>query len=110
MRKYYSILLKRLPSDYMVTLGRLCKAIPVNDQTVDDIITSTDSSVGNMKILHHLILKTENDNGLLDFCNAVEKILPDVPTVLGPLRNGNYIRSYTQYCVLFSFVVLIYSK
>ena len=88
MRKYYSILLKRLPSDYMVTLGRLCKAIPVNDQTVDDIIISTDSSVGNIKILHHLILKTENDNGLLDFCNTVEKILPDVPTVLRPLRNG----------------------
>ena len=72
----------------MVTLGRLCKTMPVDDQVLDDIITSADSSVANEKILHHLILLIQNDNGLFDFCNSVETLLQDLPAVLEPLRNG----------------------
>ena len=72
----------------MITLGRLCKAIPVDDETLDEIISSTDSPIANKKMLHLLILMMENDNNLLDFCNSVETILQDIPAVLTPLRNG----------------------
>ena len=88
MKKHYSILLKSLPADHMITLGRLCKAIPVDDETLDEIISSTDSPIANKKMLHLLILMMENDNNLLDFCNSVETILQDIPAVLTPLRNG----------------------
>lgn len=88
LKKHYNTLLRSLPSDHMITLGRLCKAIPVDDQVLNDIIASADSPAANKKILHHLILLILNDNSLLDFCNSMETILQDVPTVLEPLRNG----------------------
>ena len=72
----------------MITLGRLCKAIPVDDQVLDDIIASADSSTANKKILHYLVLLIQNDNSLLDFSNSMDTILEDMPTVLEPLRNG----------------------
>ena len=72
----------------MVTLGRLCNVIPVDDEKLDEIIAGTDSPVANKKMLDLLILLIKNDNNLLDFCNSLEKILQDMPTVLGPLRSG----------------------
>ena len=88
LKKYYGALLKSLPEDHMVTLGRLCKTIPVDDDVVDQVISCEDPSVANKKILHILIMTVENDNNLLDLCNSLRAILQEVPTVLSPLRNG----------------------
>ena len=88
IKKHYTSLLRCLPSDHMITLGRLSQAIPLRDQTIDQIISCTDSTEANKKILHLLILMIENDNNLLDFCSAMEKILRGIPTALESLRNG----------------------
>ena len=88
LKKHYSALLKSLPEDHMVTLGRLCKAIPVDDDVIDRVISCEDPAVANKRILLCLIMAVKNDKSLLDFCKSLEAILQDMPAVLSPLRNG----------------------
>jgi len=71
----------------MITLGRLSQTTELSDQTVDQVISCSSSKESNGKILDYLIMTVKKDNGLLDFCSTLEKLL-ETPVVVEPLRAG----------------------
>jgi len=87
LKKHYHTLLKSLPEDHMITLGRLSQNTELSDQTVDRVISCSSSEESNQQILDHLIMKVKRDNDLLEFCSTVEK-LSETSAVVETLRAG----------------------
>ena len=88
LKKHYYTLLKSFPSDHMISLNRLCQLADISDQTVDEIISCSSPQEANEKILDYLIVDIKNDNSLLDFCDAIEKIVGNDSVALESLRVG----------------------
>ena len=88
MKKHYYKILRDFSSDHMISLSRLCLLANISDQTVDKIISRSSLHEANEVILEYLILDIKNDHSLLDFCDAVEKIVGSDSTILESLRSG----------------------
>ena len=88
MKKYYYDVLKSLPSDHMISLGRLCEVATVTDTTVDKIISCASSGESNREIVDTLIRMTDSDSGLVKFCDALEAIVGSSSDVIESLRSG----------------------
>ena len=81
-------MLRSLPSDHMISLGRLCQVATVNDTTVDRVISCSSSREANEAILDTLICITDGDQKLIKLCNALEEIMGCASDALELLRSG----------------------
>jgi len=88
LKKHYYNLLKSFPSDHMITLGKMCQLTFIDDGLVDRILSCSTSRQANRAMLDIMIVLIKSDLQLLDFCNALEGILGNMPAVLMPLRIG----------------------
>ena len=91
LKKHYYNVLRSLPSDHMISLGRLCKVATVKDTTVDRVVSCSSSREANKEILDTLIYITDRDRKLLKFCNALEKIVGSDSDAVESLRSGWYL-------------------
>ena len=88
LKKHYYDVLRSLPSDHMISLGRLCQVATVLDTTVDKIISCSSSEESNREIVDTLIYMTDSDSGLVKFCDALEAIVGRSSGVIESLRSG----------------------
>ena len=72
-----------------MSLGRLCKLVPLSDDVVD-IIVSSSPSEGNQKLLNICMVTIENNKCLPRFCSLVEQIIdnPKLSQLLKIFREG----------------------
>ena len=87
LKKHYHTLLKSVPEDHMITLGRLSQTTELSDQTVNQVISCSSSEEANQMILDYIIVTIKCDSDLLEFCTTVEKLLEN-SAVVEPLRAG----------------------
>ena len=88
LKKHYYNVLESLPSDHMISLGRLCKVATIKDATVDRVISCSSSREGNKEILDTLICITHSDHKLTKFCSALEIIVGHASDAVESLRSG----------------------
>ena len=90
LKRYYNFLWKNFPQDHLVSLGRLCKLVPLSDDVVDDIVSSSSSEEGNQKLLNICVVMIETDESLPRFCNLVDKIIdnPKLSKMMKIFRDG----------------------
>ena len=95
LKKHYHNLLKSLPDDYMVTIGKLCESgvAKDNDQTVNTILSWPNAKFVNKKILEFLIGCIENDEHVFTFCERMETIVNNM-AVVHAVRDGKLVCSY----------------
>ena len=91
LKKHYHNLLRNFPSNHMTTLSIMCQHTIIPDSDVDQILSCSTSKESNKKILDIMIEIIKDDTYLLKFCKALEAMLGNIPTVLRPLRIGQYI-------------------
>ena len=94
LKKHYYDVLWSLPSDHMISLGRLCRVATITDTTVDRIISCSSPKESNREIIDTLIHMTDSDSGLVKFCDALEGIMGGSSDVIESLRSGQYNQSY----------------
>ena len=89
LKRYYNFLWKNFPQDHLVSLGRFCKLVPLSDDVVD-IIVSSSPDEGNQKLLNICVVTIENDKSLPRFCSLVEHIIdnPKLSQLLKIFRDG----------------------
>ena len=90
MKKYYNFLLRNLPPDHLVTLGKVCKLIPLDDAVVDIIVTASTPLEGNMRIIKIFVLGVQNIKCLLEFYYAFDKLIdnPKVSKIMKAFKRG----------------------
>ena len=84
-----------------MSLGRFCKLVPLSDDVVD-IIVSSSPDEGNQKLLNICVVTVDNDKSLPRFCSLVEQIIdnPKLSQLMKIFRDGenacaiNTIHSY----------------
>ena len=88
LKAHYDTILRLMPYNYEVTLGKLQKHL--SDEQICAILTSSDSTIVNKKILDFLIERTNCLEELLDLCDQLEKIATsnDMKIVLNKIRLG----------------------
>ena len=90
LKKHYYNLLRSFPPDHMTNLGKMCECTIISDVLIDQILECSTPQQSNQKMLDILILIIKDDSDLLEFCKAMEGVLGNLPTVIGPLRIGGY--------------------
>ena len=75
LKRYYNFLWKNFPQDHLVSLGRFCKLVPLSDDIVDMIVSSSSPEEGHQKLLNICVITIEKDKALLTFCDIVDKII-----------------------------------
>ena len=90
LKKHYYNLLRSFPPDHMTNLGKMCKHTIITDELVDQVLDCPTPEESNQAMLDIMILIIKEDNDLLEFCKALEGILGNKLTVLGPFRIGQH--------------------
>jgi len=95
LKKYYNFLLRNFPPDHLVTLGRVCKLIPVDDAIVNMIATAPTPLEGNKRMLNIFVLGIRDSKSLVDFCYAVYQVIdnPRVSKIMKAFKCGMYVFS-----------------
>ena len=77
----------------MVTLGRVCKLIPVDDSVVDIIATAATPLEGNRRMMNIFILGIRDTKSLADFWYAINKVIdnPRVSKIMKAFKCGMYV-------------------
>ena len=106
LKRYYNFLWKNFPQDHLVSLGRFCKLVPLSDDVVDLIVSSSSPEEANQKLLNICVVTIEKDKALLSFCDIVDKIIdnPKLSKMMKIFKDGEhachvrmYVRTYIYY-------------
>ena len=103
LKRYYNFLWKNFPQDHLVSLGRFCKLVPLSDDIVDMIVSSSSPEEGNQKLLNICVITVDKDKALLTFCDIVHKIIdnPKLSKIMKIFRDGErpYHVPVLRYCI-----------
>lgn len=107
LKRYYNFLWKNFPQDHLVSLGRFCKLVPLSDDIVDLIVSSSSPDEGNQKLLNICVVTIVKDKALLTFCDLVDKIIdnPKLSKIMKIFRDGErpyHVPVRTKLCATYS--------
>ena len=93
LKAHYRTILHLMPDNYELTVGKLQNYI--SDEQICTILSSSNSTIANKRILDCLIERMRFREELLDLCDQLEKIssLHELKTVINILRSGKYVRT-----------------
>ena len=74
LRKHYHMLLASLPDDHVTTVSILSETVPVDELFFNEVISFTDHSVANEKILIAMILMVNRDTQFKGFAQLAQLI------------------------------------
>ena len=84
LQSHYSVLVRSMPDDYMNTVSKLERHL--TGDHIGSILECKDVFTANQRILDCLIEQINTKEGLLDFCNWLNKIT-DKPALNASLKN-----------------------
>ena len=77
LKKCYSIMIDKLPSNHLITLLRLQDLALLPDKVVDRIVHSASAQVGNKMIVDYLIGLVHFEDHIIIFCAFAERMLKE---------------------------------
>ena len=88
LRTHYHTILRLMPDDYELTVGKLQNYISFDQICV--ILSSSNSTIANKMILENLIERMSCREELFDLCDQLESIITshDMKIVINALRLG----------------------
>ena len=72
LRKHYHMLLASLPDDHVTTVSILSETVPVDEMFFSEVISFTDHSIANEKILIAMILMVNRDTQFKGFAQLAK--------------------------------------
>ena len=96
LKRNYTRLCQCLPQNYEKTVDKLKQIMPnTPDNFIDQMRAYPETEIINEVIMSHVIFAIRSDYGVLEFCNAVDKLYDDVASkkFVASLRNGMCIHS-----------------
>ena len=90
LKKYYHVLWRAFPEDYMTSLINISKLVTLEQSEIDLITSHSTAVAANKAILDIMILRKGSHKDLLEFCSVMEEVIVDKQKkkIIEQLRNG----------------------
>ena len=75
LRKHYHMLLASLPEDHVTTIGILSENVEIDETFFNEMLSLTDHSVANEKILNAVILMVNRDTQIRGFSQLLKLLM-----------------------------------